>query len=441
MNSYILSNHELNLINVTLSSIADLTYQGIIILNDDGKTIYFNHAYCEFVSQPRHLIIGEFPVFLKENFSNPKCKMMIELSGGKNWISEYSFKNKSNSYIYLSSHIVPLISEDKINGYICYFTDITEKINIEKKLIENNRELITSITSLKYAQSNMIHHEKLAGIGQLSAGIAHELNNPLGFVKSNIDMLTIYVSKFIKLENMYESFIDNLSDNSSLSLDLKSELNDIKKFKVESNIDYLINDLHDLVEESAIGIDRASKIVDALRQFSGNNDNSPTELYNINEGIETTLLISKNYWKYDAKINKTFGLIPNIIANGNELNQVFLNLITNSVYAIKEKASIMPNFKGIIDISTYSDDSNVYIEFTDNGFGINSKDLSQIFNPFFTTKPVGKGTGLGLNISYNIIVNKHGGFISVDSDELSQTKFKISLPIVFKGGHYENSTY
>ncbi|MGB3368342.1 MAG: ATP-binding protein [Acidaminobacteraceae bacterium] len=440
MSNYILSHQDTKLIDLTLSSIADITYQGIVLLNSSGKTIYFNRSYCDFVEKPRHELIGSCPDFLIDNFNNPSSKMMTELNSYNSWISEYSFKNKSGHSIHLSSRIVPLIESEKMLGYICYFSDITEKINIEKKLIENNRALVDSINELKDAQSNMIQHEKLAGIGHLSAGIAHELNNPLGFVKSNIDILTNYVDVFVKLQNLYEEVCECFVTTNFNDKILLEKIANVSKFKENNKVDYLINDINDLVEESAIGIDRASKIVDALRQFSTKNDNVSNYIYNVNDGIETTLLISKNHWRYDAEISKNFDSISNITANGNELNQVFLNLITNSVYAIKEKRKMDPSFKGIINIATSMDNSNIYIDFKDNGSGIDAELIPQIFNPFFTTKPVGKGTGLGLNISYNIIVNKHKGTITVNSDKSFGTQFKISLPISPKGGSNETIT-
>lgn len=441
MNNQTISTQDQMLISKTLSSIADLTYQGIVILNKDAKSIYFNKSYCEFVEKPRHELIGYCPDFLSRTFDNPNSKMMLELNSFHSWISEYSIKSQSGRVLHLSSRIVPLIESDEVTGYICYFTDITEKIHIEKKLIENNRALNNSINSLKHAQSNMIQHEKLAGIGQLSAGIAHELNNPLGFVKSNIEILTDYVENFVLLQKMYEDVCESFSDIEIHNTDLYEKIHDIKKFKEQQKIDYLLGDLSDLVSESSIGIERASKIVEALRLFSSKNDNNSTDFYNVNEGIETTLLISKNHWKYDIEVNTVFNLLPDIIANGSEINQVFLNLITNSVYAIKEKAAFSSTFKGVIDIHTSNDEEYIYVDFIDNGSGIAPNIIPEIFNPFFTTKPTGKGTGLGLNISYNIVVNNHGGSISVDSDKSTGTHFKIALPITKKGGSHETSTY
>ncbi len=441
MKSYHLSSKDINLIDNTLSSIADLTYQGIVILNDKGQIIYFNKSYGRLVKKSADELMGRTPSFIEKNFKKDKSKMMLELKSGNNWLSEYSLDIDENKTIYLSSHIVPLFEEDKLVGYICYFNDITEKINIEKKLIESNKSLIDNINQLKHAQSNMIHHEKLAGIGHLSAGVAHELNNPLGFVKSNIDVLSEYVEIFTKLQSMYDNLCDYVGLDDFKRDSLIKQIKDIRDFKDQNKFEFLINDLNDLVLESAIGIKRASKIVEALRQFSARGDNVSVDRYNINEGIETTLLISKNHWKYDIEIQKNLSSIPNITANGNEINQVFLNLITNSVHAIRERGKLDPLFdgKGKITIDTYADSENVIIDFKDNGCGINKANLKEIFNPFFTTKPVGTGTGLGLNISYNIIVNKHGGSISVDSEHLQGTVFKISLPIYQDGGCNESA--
>lgn len=430
MEKYQQSKLDLSIVENYKNSIVDLSHQGIVMLNSKGQTIYLNKSYCDIVGKPSNELIGILPPFIKDSFSNKSSRMMIELDSGNCWISEFKYLNHHNMLLYISCRVVPIESNDDSVVYICYFNDITEKINIEKKLIENNKELTSTIKSLKDAQSNMIQQEQLAGIGQLSAGVAHELNNPLGFVRSNINVLAEYVKSFKEYHALYEDMLQIIIDCPVESNPVLSDkLSELSNFKENNEISYLLNDIDDLVSESIIGIDRASKIVEALRKFSRKSAKTDMELYDINEGIETTLLISKNHWKYDIEIDKDLGFLPNIYANGNEINQVFLNLIVNGVYAINEKKDIRGKFQGKIKIKSYTDDNFVYVEIADNGIGIKPENLSQIFNPFFTTKPIGKGTGLGLNISYNIIVNKHNGNISVTSELGEGSVFKISLPV------------
>lgn len=430
MNTYQLTDVDEATIEKYKNSIVDLSHQGIVILNSEGHTIYLNKSYCDIVGKPSNELIGSLPPFINESFDNKGSRMMLELNSGNSWISEFKYLNHHDMLLYISCRVIPIKSDEEPTIYICYFSDITEKINIEKKLIENNKELTSTIKSLKDAQSNMIQQEQLAGIGQLSAGVAHELNNPLGFVRSNINVLAEYVQSFKEAHAIYEDIAQLVS---TLVIDsehlLFKKVKELSTYKEDNEIDYLLSDIEDLVNESIIGIDRASKIVEALRKFSRKSAKNDMELYDINEGIETTLLISKNHWKYDIEIEKDFGFLPNIYANGNEINQVFLNMIINGVHAINEKKDIMGKFQGRINIKSYSDDNFVYIEISDNGIGIKPENLSQIFNPFFTTKPIGKGTGLGLNISYNIIVTKHNGNITVTSEPGQGSVFKISLPI------------
>lgn len=431
MKTYELTDVDNRIIEKYKNSIVDLSHQGIVILNSQGLTIYLNKSYCDIVGNPSSELIGYLPPFIKDSFIKKESRMMVELSLGNSWISEFKYLNNHDILLYISCRVVPIKSGDDPYIYICYFNDITEKINIEKKLIENNKELTSTIKSLKDAQSNMIQQEQLAGIGQLSAGVAHELNNPLGFVRSNINVLSEYVQAFKEVHTMYED-IAQLVSKIDITPDgeLSNKISQLTTFKEDNEIEYLLSDIEDLVNESIIGIDRASKIVEALRKFSRKSANNDMESYDINEGIDTTLLISKNHWKYDIEITKDLGFVPNIYANGNEINQVFLNMIVNSVHAINEKKEIMGKFQGKIKIKSYSDEHFVYIEISDNGIGIKAENLSQIFNPFFTTKPVGKGTGLGLNISYNIIVTKHSGNISVTSEPGQGSLFRISLPII-----------
>ena len=288
-----------------------------------------------------------------------------------------------------------------------------------ERLLEQER------ITLNEAQAQLIHKEKMAGIGQLAAGIAHEINNPLGFVMSNYATLQKYVNKFKELLLKYENLINmypNLDDDHKNII-----IKDIVDYEKKNNIDFLLDDIVELFDDTNEGLERVANIIDALRSFSHIDQLSQFSEYDLNSGIKTTLTIVHNKIKYSAEVIEELGDIPAIIALGGEINQVFLNIIVNSVYAINEKGTA----EGIIKIRTFEKENYIFCEIEDNGVGMSKEITNRIFEPFFTTKPVGDGTGLGLSISYDIIVNKHKGNIYVESEKGVGTKFTIMLPISF----------
>lgn len=247
---------------------------------------------------------------------------------------------------------------------------------------------------LKKMRTQLQHADKMVSIGQLAAGVAHEINSPINFVKTNTKTLSEYFSQFI-------DFIDQI--------DVKPD-----------DYSFIKEDSAQLVEESLDGIKRVVDIVDNLKNFSRVGDMDWSEC-DVHDGIESTLKIVHNEIKYKADLVKNFGNIPKITAVASQLNQVFMNMLVNASHAIDEK--------GEITITTSQPTSDhIMISFSDTGSGIEKSKIDQIFDPFFTTKPVGKGTGLGLSLSYNII-NKHGGKIEVESEVGKGTTFNITLPI------------
>jgi len=285
--------------------------------------------------------------------------------------------------------------------------------------------MVDSIANkLKQTELQLMQQEKFAGIGHLAAGIAHEINNPLGFVLSNFETLSNYAKVYKMIIDEYRELKDSLSEINSAKL--QEKLSQINHLEEENNLDFITEDLDELISDSCEGLDRISKIVTSLRLFSRIDQHNDFEEYDINEGIANTLIIARNEIKYHAEVEENFKEIPNIRAFSSQINQVLLNIIVNAAHAIKYKNS---DEFGTITINTYADDHYVYCEIIDTGIGISKENLHSIFNPFFTTKPEGEGTGLGLSICYDIIVNKHGGELLVDSTEGVGTKFTMKLPI------------
>lgn len=294
----------------------------------------------------------------------------------------------------------------------------------DKKLLErsidiSSREYAEQLEQIKSLQTTVIQNEKMAGIGLLSAGIAHEINNPLGFIKSNIETMTKYIDK---MEGFHKIICSLLSSDEAE--ENKAILEKLAEYSKKNKINMVYEDLPELISETLDGVQRISKIVKSLLSFSRKLEINELEDYDLNKGITDTLTVAYNEIKYYASVEQEFGDIPIIKAKSGEINQVLLNIIMNAVYAVKEK-----KISGVIKIKTYSDNEYVCCEISDNGGGIPQELISRIFEPFFTTKPVGKGTGLGLSISYDIIVNKHKGRLDVKTEHDKGTVFTIYLPI------------
>lgn len=277
---------------------------------------------------------------------------------------------------------------------------------------EMNHDLTEAYEHLKSTQSQMVHQEKMASIGQLAAGVAHEINNPTGFITSNLVSLKKYTARLIDHITFLEKSLEPLSNPEMTQL-LKAQQKKIK-------LSFIQDDIDDLVNESLEGAERIKVIVQNLKSFS-RVDDSATAVADLHECLDSALSIAWNEIKYKASIEKDYQPIPRTYCSAQQLNQVFLNLMVNAAQAIKGQ--------GIITISTLEQQQWIIIKISDTGGGIPEENLSQIFDPFFTTKDVGKGTGLGLSICYEIIQN-HDGEISVDSQIGKGTTFTIKLPII-----------
>jgi signal transduction histidine kinase len=279
---------------------------------------------------------------------------------------------------------------------------------------EEHKKLYVVNERLRVTQAQLIQKEKMAGIGQLAAGIAHEINNPLGFILSNFETLEEYISFIHTLMKKYEAL--EITDDS------------IEKLKKEQDYEFVINDIYEIIEDTSAGLSRVKEIIKSLRSFSRIDAFKEFVKYNINEGIEETLIIAKNEYKYVASVEKKLREVPDIEAYAGEINQVILNILINAVHAIKANEENIEH--GLIEIKTeLLDDSHVLLSISDNGCGMDQKTISKMFDPFFTTKDVGVGTGLGLSITYDIITNKHNGTIEVESYENIGTTINITLPL------------
>jgi len=282
-----------------------------------------------------------------------------------------------------------------------------QKIKIERK----NKQLELAMNKLKEAQNQLVQSEKMASIGQLTAGIAHEINNPINFVSSNISPLKRDLDDIIKLLE--------LCTKAAKNGELDKECKNIENFKVEIEYDLILTEVKQLLNGIEEGAKRTMEIVRGLRNFS-RLDEGEKKLADINEGIDSTLLMLRNQLKNRIEVIKNYGSLPQFLCYPGKLNQVFMNIINNASQSIEGD--------GLIEISTWFKNKSIFISIKDNGIGMPKKVIDHIFEPFYTTKDVGKGTGLGLSISYGI-VQEHKGDIQVKSSPGKGTEFIITLPV------------
>ncbi|MCG7959022.1 MAG: ATP-binding protein, partial [Candidatus Thiodiazotropha taylori] len=313
----------------------------------------------------------------------------------------------------------------KFSGYTILFNDITERLQWSKQLEEINHRQTLLIEDLNQTRQQLVQSEKMAAVGQLSAGIAHEINTPTQYIGDNTRFLQEACSDLQSLSGVYKALLQAAKQgqvDQALIAKLEEQL-------AETEPDYLFEEIPGAINQSLEGVDKIAAIVSAMKVFAGPEAQEKVET-DINLAIDSTLNVSTNVWKYHAEIvTELDPRLPSISCIPQELNQALLNIIVNAVDAITAAAGDEePAQKGRITIRTVEEDEWVVIEVSDTGGGIPEDLKSKIFDPFFTTKALGKGIGQGLNVVYHTIVVQHGGAIDVQSEVGKGTTFQIRLP-------------
>lgn len=289
--------------------------------------------------------------------------------------------------------------EAKVEARTKELADANHQLELEQA------EMTALLSKVQEAQQQLLQSEKMAAIGQLAAGVAHEINNPIGFVNSNLGSLKTYTNNLLRLIEAYESGTPET----------------IARARQAADLEFLREDLPSLLAESQDGLDRVTRIVQDLKDFS-RVDQAEHQRADLNAAMNSTLNVVRNELKYKADVVVELGDIPEIDCVPAQLNQVFMNLLLNAAQAIPERGKIF--------VRSGVERDHVWFEIEDTGCGMSAETRQRLFEPFFTTKPVGKGTGLGLSISYDIIVKRHNGRLDVHSEPGKGSRFRIWLPIV-----------
>ncbi len=400
-----------------IRSIVETAADGIISIDEHGLIELFNPAAEHIFGYKATEVIGSNVKILMpepfyshhdsylENYRHTGKGSIIGSAGRE---VEGARKDKTIFPMELTVSELYLEGRRKFTGMV---RDITERKQARQELNKRYEDLKSANKNLKAAQSQLLQSEKMASIGQLAAGVAHEINNPVGYINSNITTLEQYLHDLFKVIDAYEQLAINTQDNDDLA--------HVKAVKEEVELEYLKADILDLIGESQEGVLRVKQIVQDLKDFS-HVDESEWQWADLQKGLDSTLNVAQNEIKYKAEVVKEYGDIPQIECMASQINQVFMNLLVNAAHAIEER--------GTITVRTYQENEGVVVAISDTGKGMPEEVKARIFEPFYTTKEIGKGTGLGLSLSYGII-EKHGGRIDVDSVVGKGTTFTLWLPV------------
>ena len=370
-----------------------------------------------------------------EKVDADKLIAKIKLAEYESQLLETSSISLDQEQQFLYCYVVPVFNIKKSVGVACFLYQ-DEDIDVFKlQTVESSRSMLTvaiqrktaalslqrrygelkdTYERLDEAQKQLVQSEKMASLGQLAAGVAHEINNPIGFILSNYETLADYVESLDELLSYYPTLIEQ-PNNASLQMKLN-------KLWQDNDVDFIREDINELLTASQGGLTRIKDIVSGLKSFSHADTKEYVEI-NLNQCIEESIQLVWNELKYHCEIEKTFASMAMIKGNSGQLQQVFVNLLVNASQAMPAGE------KGIITISTTTTSDYVNLVVKDNGSGIEKADLDKLFTPFFTTKPVGVGTGLGLSISFGILQD-HGATIEVNSEVGVGTEFHIRFPVV-----------
>jgi PAS domain S-box-containing protein len=418
---------------VLLKDIKDAYFEVDVL----GNFTVVNSAMCSALGYGPEELIGEKYWKLMNKEVAKQLKKAVEVLHKEdqpiNLLDMVATKKDGAKVIYEAMVSVIRETDGVVVGFRGVGRDVTRRRQMEAELKKNQEELIrknkeldesrknvqmalikleNAYEELKASQLKILQQEKMASIGQLAAGVAHELNNPMSFIASNLGTMDKYLRRLTDFIRAQSEVLKSIKDS--------AKLQEIDEKRAELKLDHVLEDAKKLIKESLDGSERVKRIVKELNSFS-RMDEEEYKKADINECIESAITIVWNELKYKTTLKKEYGDLPLTKCYPRQINQIFVNLLINAVGSIADK--------GVITIKTWQENDFIWMQVSDTGVGIPRKNLIKIFEPFFTTKEAGKGTGLGLSISYEI-VQRHHGEITVKSEVGTGTTFTIKIPVV-----------
>lgn len=381
--------------------------EGICITDTTPIIKYANPAFERMTGYTSKELKGKNPKILKSGYHDEQFyrEFWQTLSEGNTWSGRLRNRRKDGTVYQEDCTVSPVKdTEGRIIDYIAVKRDVTQELEMERQLQQMS---------------------KLESIGTLAAGIAHEINTPVQFVTDNTRFLEEALRDLLDLQQKQKNLMAVVAQEEKFVQEVKA----IESFAEEIDLAYLEEEMGKAVDSSLDGLERIASIVKAMKDFS-HPGGKEKERANVNELIKNTVEVSRNEWKYHAEVELELDPeLPSLLLLSGQFKQVVLNLIVNAAQAIEEKKKIHPEVSGQISIATRHNEECVIVVVKDNGCGIPEKVIDKVFDPFFTTKTVGKGTGQGLSLAYNSIVEGHGGSLQVSSEPDVGTEFTITLPL------------